>query len=335
MRGGNFLFAFIFFLVALSFFSGFWLAKRSQNDQTALPIQKIKPKPLEKYTIENLSKEKVKPGKFVIEEEISQNDKFSSYLFSFSFSPDLSGREKKVSGMIDVPFGKGPFPIIIMLRGYVDKEIYKTGVGTRKAAAVFAKKSFITIAPDFLGYGKSDPEANNIFEARFQTYTTVLSLIESLYQIEGWDKKNLFFWAHSNGGQIALSVLEITSRNYPTTLWAPVSKSFPYSILYYTEELEDRGKYLRRELARFEELYDVERFSIDNYFDRINTDLQIHQGTADKSVPATWSEELVSKLRNLNLKVDYFEYPGADHNLVPHWGKVVNQDLLFFQKHIK
>ena len=35
-------------------------------------------------------------------------------------------------------------------------------------------------------------------------------------------------------------------------LWAPVSKPFPYNILYYTDEAEDRGKWLRGEIAKFE-----------------------------------------------------------------------------------
>jgi len=224
---------------------------------------KILPKPLEKYSILNLSETVVKPSNINIEEEISENEDFTSNLFSISFDPTLKDKNtKKVTGLINLPTKKGKYPIILILRGYVDQKIYTTGIGTQRGGEYFAKNGFITIAPDFLGYAGSDTEASNIFESRFQTYTTALTLLDSLNTIAQWDQKNVFIWGHSNGGQIALTLLEITGRQIPTVLWAPVSKPFPYSILYYTDESDDLGKLIRKELSLFEENYDVNEFSI-------------------------------------------------------------------------
>jgi dipeptidyl aminopeptidase/acylaminoacyl peptidase len=303
----------------------------------------IRTKPLEKYTIENLAEVEIEPGIIELENEVTEEDNYSSYVFSFEFAPALTNGElRKTTGTLNLPSANGLFPLVLMLRGYVDQEIYRSGMGTERAAQVFANNGFITIAPDFLGYAGSDVEAGDIFEARFQTYTTVLSLLQTLKHpsftkaTEGkWDGKNVFLWGHSNGGQIALTVLEITGAQYPTALWAPVSKSFPYSVLYYTDESEDKGKLIRRELAKFEELYDVELYSIDNYFERINAPLQIHQGTADNAVPLEWGNELADTLFNLNLDLDYFTYPGADHNMVPSWDTVVSRDVAFFNGQLK
>ena len=288
-------------------------------------VQEILPHPLEKYTLENLSKTEIKPGKFQ-----KEND-----LFSFEFYPEPGSRQlKKITGQIMVPEKPGKYPLVLMLRGYVDQEIYKTGVGTNRAATVFAQNGFVTLAPDFLGYAGSDQETGNVMEARFQTYTTVLSLLASLNQIESWDGKNVFLWGHSNGGQIALTVLEITGKAIPTTLWAPVSKPFPYSVLYYTDEAEDRGKFLRSEIAKFEELYNADSYSISEYFAKINAPLQIHQGSGDEAVPIAWSNQLIDNLKELEKEVIYLTYPGADHNLVPNWNQVVARDIAFFQKHL-
>jgi dipeptidyl aminopeptidase/acylaminoacyl peptidase len=318
---------FILSILILTFTAGvigWWLGKDKKRTEIKSPI--LLSKPLEKYTFENLSKTPIKPGKIKIE----------GNLFSFEFDPTLQNKKaKKVTGQINIPSGKEPFPLVLMLRGYVDKEIYETGMGTRKAAKYFAKNGFITLAPDFLGYGDSDPEAENIFEARFQTYTTVLSLIKSLQSINAWDKENIFLWGHSNGGQIALAILEITGKNYPATLWAPVTKPFPYSILYYTEELDDKGKYLRRKLAKFEKLYDVNLYSIHQYLNKINSPIQIHQGRADKFVPLNWSDEFVEKLKSLGKNVNYYVYTGAGHNMKPSWDTVVARDLIFFKKNLK
>ena len=323
-------------IVITAFAFGWWVNSFYQSGLAATsPISPVIPKPLEKYTIENLAQAEVKKGNIVLDEILEENENFSSYLFSFEFDPTLQEKEvKKITGQLNLPVDKGSFPVVIMLRGYVDQEIYETGIGTRKAASVLAKNEFITIAPDFLGYGGSDKEARSIFETRFQTYTTVLSILKSLHSIKEWDRENIFLWGHSNGGQIALVILEITGKDYPTTLWAPVTKPFPYSILYYTDESEDKGKYIRRELAKFENLYNADSFSVDEYFEKIKAPLQIHQGTADEAVPVVWSNEFVKKLEKLDIDITYYQYVGANHNMVPSWNTVVSRDLSFFKKHI-
>lgn len=331
-------------IVISTFFLG-WFAKdviqnTLSNGSSNKPIKlSIPQNPLNKYSIENLSRSNIKPGTFQMSTKLDENDDFVSYLFHFSHNPSLNIKEiKTTTGQINLPLkinSTEKFPIIIMLRGYVNQETYKTGDGTRSASQFFARNGFITIAPDFLGYSNSDKEAENIFESRFQTYVTALSLIKSLNQIGSWDENNIFLWGHSNGGQIALTVLEITGQSIPTTLWAPVTKPFPYSILYYTDDSDDRGKLIRSELATFENSYDVNMFSLTNYLSLIDAEILLHQGTADDAVPKDWSDEFVAKLKSLGKSIIYFVYSETDHNMQPNWNLVIERDLEFFQNHIK
>ena len=53
-------------------------------------------------------------------------------------------------------------------------------MGTKRVGEYFAENGYITLAPDFLGYGGSDSESENIFESRFQTYTTTLTLLTNV-----------------------------------------------------------------------------------------------------------------------------------------------------------
>lgn len=330
-------------LLFIGYLAGINKSKLITNTHLPLGIEnRATDKPLDIYTIENLSQSEIQAGDFELESNISSNESYNSHKFSLTFHPNpKKSYKKKTTGLINIPTDDKKMPIIVMLRGYVDQEIYKTGMGTVRASEIFAENGFITVAPDFLGYAGSDKEAENIFESRFQTYVTTLSLIKSLYQINEWDNTNIFLWGHSNGGQIALTVLEISGKDYPTSLWAPVSKSFPYSILYYTDEAEDRGKLIRGELAKFENDYDVELYSLDNYFERINAPIQIHQGTADDAVPINWTDSLYQTLLDLNppngeasLDPNFFTYPGADHNMRPSWDTVVKRNLDFFRKNV-
>jgi len=334
--------------MTLSFYIGWKLGNNNILDSQIGNIDIVKQRPLDKYSIENLSNAEIKPGKFEIIEIINEDGDYTSYLFTFEFNPNLDSKTyKNISGQINIPEGDSSYPIIVMLRGYINQETYQTGDGTRRAAEVFAKNGFITIAPDFLGYGGSDEEEAHIFETRFQTYVTVLSLLKTIEEIQKnpelvsgptlltnqlINQSTIFLWGHSNGGQIALTILEITKEAYPTTLWAPVSKQFPYSVLYYTDQSEDRGKLIRHELSEFEKDYNPDLYSLDLYLDKIKAPVQIHQGLNDDAVPYSWSDQLAERLLDLNLNIDYYKYPGTDHNMNPVWNTVVSRDLEFFNK---
>lgn len=293
----------------------------------------LKPRIYDPYSFESLKKRSYKGDTIKLERTLGQHDTYTSYLFSF-FSDG-----KKISGLANIPtatLSAAGFPVIVQVRGYVDREIYQTGVGTAPSGAVYAENGFITLAPDFLGYGESDETAKDSLLDRFENPIIVLNLLASIHTLPQADPNHIFFWGHSNGGQIALSVLEISGQAIPTTLWAPVTKPFPYSILYFTDESSDGGKYLRKIIADFErENYDVSKYSIGSYFSDITAPIQLHQGTADDAVPISWSDQFVQTLKKIDKDITYYTYEGADHNLRSGWDTVVARDIAFFRDHLK
>ena len=310
-----------------------------QRKQVISPLRKTKiEKPFNKYTFTNLKKRRFENGQITLGRVLDDENKFTSQMFYYQSDG------KKVSGLLNVPKERGEYPVIVMLRGFVPKENYATGIGTKRAGEVFVQNGFITLAPDFLGFGESDKPSKNSIEERFQTYTVVLTLLSSINSFNDGldasysgsiklDTSRVGMWGHSNGGQIALSVLEISGKSFPTVLWAPVSKPFPYSILYYTDEFEDHGKALRKALANFEKDYDIELYSPTNFLNWINANLQIHQGENDDAVPKKWSDELNEKLKELEKDVSYFTYPNSDHNLIPNgWNLGVQRSMEFYRE---
>ena len=334
---------FQYLLIAVVFILIGWFANTAYHlPRSSNPIALVRPTPLLKYTIENLAKADIKPAEIQIGKVLKEDPKFTSYEFVMKFNPDLSGSLKTTSGLINIPKGTGTFPVIVMFRGYIDPTQYFIGDGTQASAEYFASNGFITVAPDFLGYGDSDHEAENIFESRFQTFTTAMVTLKSVSDpafakasASKWDGKNIFIWGHSNGGQIALTTLEITGVNYPTVLWAPVSKPFPYSILYYTDDASDSGKFLRKQLADFENDYDTDLYSLTKYLGNIKAPLQLNQGTADDAVPVAWSDLLAKNLKESTVSAEYIKYPRADHNLTPGWDQAVANALIFYQKYLQ
>lgn len=326
-------------ILAVAAFFG-WDNYRQGKVSPVSKLQQIVEKPFDKYTYDSLIKTDFPASEVTIGKVISDNPEFVSRMFYFS----VGG--KKVSGLLNIPKKDGKLPAIVLLRGFVDPSQYTTGVGTQHDGEVFAKNGYITLAPDFLGYGESDKAPSDSFEDRFLTYTTTMTLLNSLENLnpalvsggykQSLDVSKVGIWGHSNGGQIALSALEISGKAYPTVLWAPVSKPFPYSILYYTDEFDDNGKALRKVLSGFEDNYDSEKYSLTNYLGRIAAPLQINQGLADVEVPYWWSDDLVKRLGYLGRSVEYFKYPGEDHNFDQgSWQLAISRSVQFFNIKLK
>ncbi len=334
-----------------------------EKDTTLLP-----------YTIENLSRTKVTPGKVVIEGVTAAEDDYLSAIFSFNTNDD-----KKMTGLMNVPRGEEATMAagtVLMLRGYVAPSNYVSGTGTKNAGIYFAKNGFVTLAPDFLGYGDSEAAPEDSWLGRFEKPLQVKKLLvdmqnnnfecaaTNLKEIEKKNEKKrtaeetafldwcdnlnlavkpdeLFMWAHSNGGQIALTTLEINEQMIPTTLWAPVSVGFPYSVLFFTDEYEDEGKGMRAYIASLEKNYDVFDFSHTKHLDKLPQGQQFlwHHGTADDAALIAWSDEMMNKLEIENeereqeaqIITTYYRYEGTDHNLRPMWDTVIARDVEFFK----
>lgn len=317
--------------------------KLSQPNTIISPIANIAVPPVKKlaqYSYPALQQTTFSGSNITIDKVLKDGDTFTSYLFYYYV------RGKKVSGLMNVPKKSGNYPVIIMIRGFVDPNIYQPGVGTSRGGELMAQNGFITLAPDFMGYGYSDKASTDAMEDRFLTYVSVLELISSIknlnkslesYPLDArFDTNHIGIWGHSNGGQIALSIMEISGATYPTVLWAPVSKPFPYSILYYTDDIDDHGKALRKAVADFENDYDSELYSPTNYFDWIKAPLQIHHGGADEAVPKLWSDNLVTILKQKDKEVGYYIYPGENHNFNQgNWTTVMQRTMTFYKNKFK
>lgn len=336
-----FLILFFFIIILAVTLFGWFRWRQSSSELVKNPISVITEKPFDKYSFERLRATHFSGDTITIDKKLSETSDSISYLY---FSK-IDG--KRVSGLLNVPKKDGTYPIIIMLRGFVDQEIYQTGIGTQHAGEVLARNGYITVAPDFLGYGESDPAPETSLEDRFVTYTTILNLFASLDRLNPSlhsikdssveaDTSKVGLWAHSNGGHIALTVLEISGKPYPTVLWNPVSKPFPFSILFFTDEFDDHGKALRQVIANFERDYNSEKYSQPNYLDWIQAPIQLSQAEKDTAVPWWWSDQLAESLKKKDKEITYFTYPGEDHNFAQgSWSTVISKDIVFYNTHLK
>jgi dienelactone hydrolase len=299
---------------------------------------------LAKYNFENLRKRRNKSSKIekigkvlVVEaarEEFVRRGDLEGKSFDFeSQAISFESEGKKISGMMNIPNGNWnkQYPTIIMIRGFADAEGYFIGSGSWKAADELARNGFVTVSLDFLGFGLSEGESRDILEARFEKPMSVLDLIGAVKELDIVDEDKIGIWAHSNGGQIAISVLEVTGEDYPTALWAPMTNPFPKSVLETIDDQSESGLEVKNKIEDFEENYDSKLYAIDNFYNWIEAPILIHQGDEDYWCKVEWQEDLVKELKSLGKKVELNIQKGNDHNLKQSWDEVIKMDIDFYR----
>jgi fermentation-respiration switch protein FrsA (DUF1100 family) len=179
---------------------------------------------------------------------------------------------------------------------------------------------------------------------RFAYPIDVLNLISSVGNISDANSNQIFLWSHSMGGEVTLEVLEAAAKNKNFSqkikgaiFWAPVTDPIKWFSKNHLSALPEAIVTPYPYAQTFQILGTPEKnpelwqsLSPLNYLKNI-TDVPIllQHGTADTTVPYSWSIELNNDLLKLNKSIKFISYPDDTHNLPLHWSDAISDDLNF------
>lgn len=300
----------------------FWQSKPAQNSDSNSPdpfeaVSENENKDSNSF-IENLRARDYQSGQITTENTVSQNGSYTSYVFSYS-SDDL-----KIYGRMNVPTGQGPFPVIILNHGYFNQSSFTSGDGTQTMADILARNGYITLASDYRGFGKSENDGQGSRGHNPNYAIDVLNLIASVNTLDNADPGKIGMWGHSMGGEVSIRTAEVTDKVKAVVLWAPTSANPSANSAFY-----GRGR-ITPSPAQDTEV------SQTNDLQYISTPISLHQGLSDTEVDPKWSKELNEALKRENKSVEYFEYPGQDHNFRNlGWDVISKRTIEFFDRYLK
>ena len=269
--------------------------------------------------IEDLRKREYKGGEITIEETISENTEYVSYIFSYP-SDDLT-----IYGRMNVPKGNGPFSVIVLNHGYFNQSSFQSGDGTQTMADILARRGYLTLASDYRGFGKSENDAQGSRGHNHNYTIDILNLIASIKNLPEADTNRIGMWGHSMGGEVLLRTAEATDKVKVIVLWAPTSGRSSDNARFYggrrpqpTGNPDDGGT------------------SPIDYLRYISSPISLHQGLSDTEVKPEWSKELNDALKKEGKQVEYFEYEGQDHNFKNlGWDLISERTVAFYDKYLK
>lgn len=284
------------------------------------------------FFIESLRKRKYTGGKITIEKVLLNNPNFTSYLFSYP-SDNL-----KIVGVLNVPNGRGPYPIIILAHGYYNPKTFKVGTGTEREANFLVKNGYVTFAPNFRGFGASEDDGSaHLFRADFAI--DVMELVASIEKsdLAFLDKKRIGMWGHSMGGGVSERVAVVTDKVKAYVLFGPVESDAWKDFNRFGSQRPEVRDAIVRELGSLEKNPDLwNNISPVNFVHYIVSPFQIHHGVGDATVPISSSEEFQEALIRQGKNSEFFRYENQAHFLRGDaWELSMRRILSFYNKFVR
>jgi dipeptidyl aminopeptidase/acylaminoacyl peptidase len=225
---------------------------------------------------------------------------------------------------------------VILNHGYISPSKYWSGADTWYASAHLARHGYLTISPDFRGWGESD-----IGEDYFRTGLVfdALNLLSSLDSLSKADPSRVGMWGHSMGGGVTTKAVVLDDRVDAAVLYGPVSAN---DRLYFGRWRPGRNSGMLTdplEIAYQRALSDrrfLQRTSPINYFSLVTAPIQIHVGEQDDVTPPRWAKAIRDELSELGKEVEYYQYPGQGHAFHgDSWTLFMERVTRFFDQHLK
>jgi len=282
------------------------------------------PDPYAGLTIAHLASRTYGGGELTVEDTLAVTGAFTRTVIRFP-SDGLN-----IYGFMNVPQGEGPFPVALVLHGYIDPAQYDTLAYTTRYANVLAQAGYLTLHPNLRNYPPSD-DGPNPYRVGFAV--DVLNLVGLIRAqagqpgpLQSADAGFIGLFGHSMGGGISLRVSVVSPDVDAVVLYGSMSgdekRNFERILLW------SNGTRGQEELNTQDE--DLARISAGFFLDRIGAAVSIHHGEADQVVPPAWSVELCEQLRALGKPVECFTYPGQAHTFAGEGDQLLIRRVIDF-----
>jgi len=300
-------------------------------------------------SLPSLMAEKFDGRGFSVKEILAREKEYTRYLITYK-SGNLT-----ISGIMNLPRGRGPFPVIITNHGYIDPSVYTVGRGLKREQDYLAKRGYIVIHPDYRNHGLSDKDPDEMARFNLGYDEDVINCILAIKnsQKKYFDKERIGMLGHSRGGGIALNIL-VTKPDlvqacvlYASTsmnAWDNFERWTLGRGIRRTRRISDARR--RESQKRAEEILTLygspetnpkfwNEMSAETYLKKIKAPIAVFHGTHDDSVPIQWSDKLAAALKKEGKPVLYYKLPGEKHEFVKDWPIFMKRSVEFFDKYLK
>ncbi len=304
----------------------------SASSASSLPLEQL---PSE-FTIDHFSKMQLVGTGLTLESIESKNTVYTRYRISY-LSNGL-----KITGIMNIPVGDGPFPLLIFNHGYIDPAVYTQGRGLKREQDYMARQGFAVLHTDYRGHAGSDKspmdEETKVYDGGLEYAMDSVNAINAVRaaHLPTVDATKVGMLGHSMGGGVTLAILtaypELLSA---AVLYAPVHADVWENFSRWRSERTEGDQTLAVMKTREENPAAWDALSPQTYLDDVQTPILLFQGSSDKDVPKEWSDHLAELLREKQKDITYIEYAGEAHEFGPKWTDFMKKSADFFRENLQ
>ena len=246
-----------------------------------------------------------------------------------------------VSGIMHVPDGKGPFPVVVLNHGYIDPDTYRPGQGMPREQDYLARNGYVVLHTDYRGHATGDDDPEVDYELRLPYAVDTINAVYAVKRSElGFlDGDRVGWLGRSMGGNVTLNALVVQPGLVDAAvIYASTSSLAADNWRQFYRASDDRRRVNRRIERGYGLPADDPAFwraaSPRPYFDRVTEPLLVQHGIEDDTCPISWSRDTIRALRAEGKDVRYFFYRGEGHTFEDAFGQSIRRTREFFDREL-
>lgn len=301
------------------------------NDRWVATIEEL-PK-AHPVSIQSLMKTDLDGRNLKIGKQLSATSSYKKFAITYK-SGDLT-----ISGIMNIPNGKGPFPALVLGHGYIDPAIYTSGRGLAREQDYLARNGYIVLHSDYRNHAGSDDDPENNIRFRLGYVLDVVNAAVAMRRanLPQLDTSRIGYLGRSMGGGIGYQAMVAFPYVFDSyVLYAPTSAD-------YADNFNRWGRVAADFAQEVSDTYGLPEdnpefwagISAINFFDNVNEPVLIHHGTLDDSCNIEWSRRAAEELEAKNKDVTLIEYVGEYHAFYRDWTLSMERTSAFLSRTLK
>jgi dipeptidyl aminopeptidase/acylaminoacyl peptidase len=264
---------------------------------------------------------------------LARNDAYTRYFVTYA-----SG-SLRISGIMNVPTGPGPYPVLVLNHGYIDPAIYTNGRGLAREQDYLARRGYVVLHTDYRNHAQSSDDPRSELNMRLGYTEDVINAVLAIKQsrLPYLDRQRIGLFGRSMGGGITYNALVAQPGLVKAAVvYAPVSSDAVDNFNRWTRTDSVLATAIIRAYGAPERNPGFWRnLSAVNFFDRVTEPILIQHGTADESCPIAWSRKTLAALKKAGKDATMYTYPGEHHAFGPAWPTSMARTVAFLDQRLK
>lgn len=245
-----------------------------------------------------------------------------------------------ITGVLNVPSGRGPFPAVVLAHGYIEPAVYVRGQGMTRERGYLAARGYVALHVDYRNHAESDDDPRFQTRMRLGYGADVINAVKALRTSDDVpvdDDRTALFGRSMGGGVILKALVAEPGLVQAAVPWASVSsleaENYDQFIRPDPEDTDLRDQLARRYGTPEQNPRFWRQNSSRPYFERITEPVLMVHGRFDDTCPPRWARATHRALIRAGVSSQLGWYDDG-HAFGPRFYAAMNRVVRFFDRQL-